>query len=225
MNRTPDPNCNIASSWRSVAESPNAAGPEGSTGTRRGPLEGACPCSRLDLFARYATELEVLDLGYRGYSPTRASCRPAELSTVVRLVARRYVGADIEGPPESALPRDAPVIKLDVTCEAAAASRVLNGRTFDLVLAGELVEHFALPVRLFELAKAVLRPTGLFVLTAPNPYVPHRTCHGLRNRVWESGRPRLLLRLSRRASRSWNPAQVWCLTRGAPSAGPIAVHA
>lgn len=49
---------------------------------------------------------------------------------------------------------------------------------FDVVVAGEVLEHLASPQALFELAGAVLAPGGRLVVTTPNPYAPHRVRAG-----------------------------------------------
>lgn len=51
---------------------------------------------------------------------------------------------------------------------------------FELVVAGELVEHVGSPQLLFESVAAMLSPAGRFVLTTPNPYMLHRAWKHLR---------------------------------------------
>ena len=79
-----------------------------------------------------------------------------------------------------------PVVSLDVGEGAQAARRVLGAQTFDAVVAGELVEHLGSPERLFEIARSALRPSGVFIVTTPNPYAPHRAYRGLQRHTWES---------------------------------------
>lgn len=135
--------------------------------------------------ASYAAGLDVLDLGCCGY-PSDSDTPPTDnLETAVRPVARTYLGADITRTPEASGHTDSSILELDVS-EGASAAEMLGGRTFDLVLAGELLEHLGSPLGLFELVRALMRPNGTFVLSTPNPYAPHRTYHGLRNHTWES---------------------------------------
>ena len=51
---------------------------------------------------------------------------------------------------------------------------------FDLVVAGELIEHVGSPQALFDSAAAMLEPDGRFVLSTPNPYMLHRVWKHLR---------------------------------------------
>lgn len=57
---------------------------------------------------------------------------------------------------------------------------------FDVVVAGELVEHVADLDMLFEVAAAALAHDGELILTTPNPYAPARVRAGQRGIVWEN---------------------------------------
>jgi len=57
---------------------------------------------------------------------------------------------------------------------------------FDVIVAGELIEHIPSVDALFRLAAALLAPDGIMVLTTPNPYAPHRVRAGQRGVVWEN---------------------------------------
>lgn len=52
--------------------------------------------------------------------------------------------------------------------------------TFDLIVAGDVIEHVGGPQRLLEHARLSLAPGGRIVVTTPNPYMLHRAVHGLR---------------------------------------------
>lgn len=52
--------------------------------------------------------------------------------------------------------------------------------TFDLVIAGELIEHLGSPQGMLDNLAKMLTPTGRIVLTTPNPYMIHRTWKQLR---------------------------------------------
>jgi 2-polyprenyl-3-methyl-5-hydroxy-6-metoxy-1,4-benzoquinol methylase len=57
---------------------------------------------------------------------------------------------------------------------------------FDVVVAGELIEHLDTPAALFCFAGPLLAPGGELVLTTPNPYALHRTRAGWGRVVWEN---------------------------------------
>ena len=49
------------------------------------------------------------------------------------------------------------------------------GETFDVIVAGEVIEHLGAPAALFDAAGRMLAPGGRLVLTTPNPYYWKRT--------------------------------------------------
>jgi hypothetical protein len=57
---------------------------------------------------------------------------------------------------------------------------------FDLIVAGELIEHVESVGMIFETSAAVLAPGGALVLTSPNPYAPRRTRAARRGIVCEN---------------------------------------
>lgn len=57
---------------------------------------------------------------------------------------------------------------------------------FDVVVAGELIEHVESLGMLFRLAGEVLPPGGSLILTTPNPYAPHRVRAAQLGIVWEN---------------------------------------
>lgn len=54
---------------------------------------------------------------------------------------------------------------------------------FDVIVAGELIEHLANPGEFLECAKAHLKPDGRLLLTTPNPWAVSRFWHALRGDV------------------------------------------
>lgn len=58
--------------------------------------------------------------------------------------------------------------------------------TFDLVIAGEVLEHVGAPLAVFEHAGAMLDRDGRFVLTTPNPFALHRVWRGCRGDARDS---------------------------------------
>lgn len=57
---------------------------------------------------------------------------------------------------------------------------------FDVIVAGELIEHVGDLDMLFEIARTALAPDGEMILTTPNPYAPARVRAGQRGIVWEN---------------------------------------
>ena len=57
---------------------------------------------------------------------------------------------------------------------------------FDLIVAGELIEHVGDLDFLFSIARDGLTADGELILTTPNPYAPARVCAGQRGIVWEN---------------------------------------
>jgi len=57
---------------------------------------------------------------------------------------------------------------------------------FDVIVAGELIEHVANLDMLFKAARELLTPEGELILTTPNPYAPQRVRAGQRGVCWEN---------------------------------------
>ena len=57
---------------------------------------------------------------------------------------------------------------------------------FDVIVAGELIEHVEALTMLFEVAQAALAPDGELIITTPNPYAPHRVRAAQLGIVWEN---------------------------------------
>ncbi len=79
-----------------------------------------------------------------------------------------------------------------VTCMDVTTGELPDGE-WDLIVAGELVEHLGRPGRLFDAAAALLARDGKFVLTSPNPYAAWRIVQNLRGRPFENVDHALLL--------------------------------
>lgn len=72
----------------------------------------------------------------------------------------------------------------DVVCHDVIASPLPE--RFDLIVAGDVIEHVGNPEGLMRAAREMLAPGGRFVLTTPNPYMLHRVVHHLRGRFPDS---------------------------------------
>jgi 2-polyprenyl-3-methyl-5-hydroxy-6-metoxy-1,4-benzoquinol methylase len=112
---------------------------------------------RVDLFRRYVggPGRRVLDLGCRDGSLTRAYAAGNEI-----------VGVDAD---REAL---AAASKLGIETHWADLDEPLDfaDASFDVVVAGELLEHLRDPHRIVDDVRRVLRPGGVFVASVPNAY-------------------------------------------------------
>jgi 2-polyprenyl-3-methyl-5-hydroxy-6-metoxy-1,4-benzoquinol methylase len=57
---------------------------------------------------------------------------------------------------------------------------------FDVIVAGELIEHVEALNMLFDVASSALAPDGEMIITTPNPYAPHRVRAAQLGIVWEN---------------------------------------
>lgn len=57
---------------------------------------------------------------------------------------------------------------------------------FDVIVAGELIEHVPALDMLFGTAKDLLATNGQLIITTPNPWAPHRVQAGQRGDCWEN---------------------------------------
>ncbi|MFC7489221.1 MULTISPECIES: class I SAM-dependent methyltransferase [unclassified Knoellia] len=57
---------------------------------------------------------------------------------------------------------------------------------FDVIVAGELIEHVPALDMLFTAARDLLTADGQLIITTPNPWAPHRVAAGQRGDCWEN---------------------------------------
>lgn len=74
-------------------------------------------------------------------------------------------------------------IHADVTKDM---SEVYARGAFDLVVAGEIIEHVYSPQSVLEAAVPLLAPGGQLMVSTPNPYAPWRVRAGQRGVTWEN---------------------------------------
>ncbi len=85
-------------------------------------------------------------------------------------------------------------------------------RQFDLIVAGELVEHLGAPSRFFDNLRPMLAPGGRIALSTPNPYSMHRVWKTLRGEFPDSVDHSILLgpgNILELASRSGLQLDAW----------------
>lgn len=141
--------------------------------------------SRIGTLKRHAKGKKVLDLGCVSHDFHFASGgRGRWLHQHIVDAAAQCVGADFDevGVKQMA---DAgfDVVHADITGDL---SPLLERGPFDVVIAGELIEHLPAPQQLLASARELLRPGGKLVITTPNPYSPRRVRAGALGHTWEN---------------------------------------
>lgn len=141
--------------------------------------------SRIGVVRHYASGKKVLDVGCVSHNfSVQSGGKGAWLHAHVVEAAAECVGADYDlaGVKEmNAAGYD--VVHVDI---GGDLTPILERGPFDVVVAGELIEHLPAPQQLLSAAREVLRPKGKLVITTPNPYAPHRVRAGMRGVTWEN---------------------------------------
>lgn len=142
------------------------------------------PCNdRADYLVNLVRGKRVLDIGVVDHHIDRAGL---EHSLHLRLhgSAESTVGIDVMAEGVTTLQS----IGLDVRHVSVLDPSLpdITGTDFDVVVAGELIEHIEEPGMLFVNARSVLRPGGRLILTTPNPYCLRLIAANLRGLVTEN---------------------------------------
>ncbi|WP_084100820.1 class I SAM-dependent methyltransferase [Knoellia flava] len=125
----------------------------------------------------------VLDIGCVAHDVERMKS-PQWLHSRVAVAASSCVGVDVL-PEGVAQMRKAgyDVIAHDLT---RGPGPLANADPFDVIVAGELIEHVPSLDMLFTAACDLLAPDGELIITTPNPWAPHRVAAGQRGDCWEN---------------------------------------
>jgi 2-polyprenyl-3-methyl-5-hydroxy-6-metoxy-1,4-benzoquinol methylase len=141
--------------------------------------------NRIDYILEQCRNCAVLDVGCVGHGGNMS--RGNWLHARIREVASRCVGVDAD---KSAVRKVAQlgfeIFCFDLMLGSSVAKRVLGEEHFDIVVAGEVIEHLRDPMTLLEVAFAVLKNNGKLIITTPNPYAPHRVYSGRTRYMWEN---------------------------------------
>jgi SAM-dependent methyltransferase len=99
-------------------------------------------------------------------------------------VAEHCVGVDVLSDGVAEMRRRG----FDAVCQdlAAGAGELSAAGPFDVIVAGELIEHVEAIGMVFEAAHQLLTPAGQLILTTPNPYAPDRVRAAQLGIVWEN---------------------------------------
>lgn len=162
--------------WRAVADNPNA--PEALAARQRS-LDAAwipSPPDRLRFIEDRCRDRRVLDLGCAGQATRQNDAN--WLHRRILNVASSCVGADYDHDEVQRLRAAGfDVVFADV---AAGAGELKGLHPFEIVVAGELIEHLSRLDALFSFARSVLDPGGRLILTTPNPFALLRVANGRR---------------------------------------------
>jgi SAM-dependent methyltransferase len=166
-------------SWRDVADDPYSTA---ARAHRDAVLQRAFVVERRTrdhVLVELCRGRRVLDLGCVG-----TDVPPWRLHRQLASVATEIVGADFDSAGVWEM-RDAgyDVIEADISGDT---SEIEARGQFDVVNAGELIEHVNAPIDVFRLGSRTLTPHGSLVITTPNPYSPVRARRGARRETWES---------------------------------------
>lgn len=132
---------------------------------------------RVDYLRELATGRIVLDIGVVDHNLTNER---RWLHGELAAVAKTCLGVDILADEIEVLrARGYNVKAIDITTESI-------GEQFDLVICGEVIEHVGNPGMLFAAARELLRSTGRFVVTTPNPYALRMIYHHFRDRPYQN---------------------------------------
>ena len=162
---SPDPNSSAAHAYR--AEVVKAAA--------RPPVP-----DRVQFLAEQARGKRVLDLGVVNHT-TESAVSANWLHDHIRAVAAYCLGLDILASAVKELrDRGYNVEVFDITSDSHL------GESFDLIVAGEIIEHLGAPQALFEFARTHLAPGGQLMISTPHPYFFPRAMMFFRGRDNES---------------------------------------
>lgn len=138
---------------------------------------------RLEVILGAAVERRVLDIGCVDHHEDLVDS-DHWLHAKIAAVASSCVGVDTHSEGIGRMrERGYEACVADVVEDAPLA---LQDAPFDLVIAGELIEHLEAPIALLRFASQVLKPGGRLILTSPNPFAPWRARAGQLGIAWEN---------------------------------------
>jgi SAM-dependent methyltransferase len=172
-----------ARSWREASHDPNSrpvveARNAAVVAATRRPVP-----DRIDWILQRCRDRRVIDIGCVDHHVGTHEAA-TWLHRAIAAVASFCVGVDIEPEGVAAMQAAGYQAVLHDVCKGPGPVADLD--SFDVVVAGEVIEHLPAPQALFDFAAAVLRPGGQLVISTPNPYAPHRVRAGQLGVAWEN---------------------------------------
>ena len=169
--------------WRDVTDAPTSVA---ARSHRRATLDAAFRADsrdRVDLLRELCAGRSVLDVGCVDHEAVLVG-RPGWLHGELVAVAASCVGLDPERAGIEAM-RSQGLDAFEGRIEDVPAELRDRG-PFDVVVAGEIIEHLPDPSALFAMAADLLGPGGSLAVTTPNPYAPWRARAGQLRLTWEN---------------------------------------
>lgn len=114
---------------------------------------------RIAAIAPFVAGRDVLDVGFAsGFG------RPDWMHAEIAKMARSTLGIDLDAE------RVAEIAGAGYNVESSSAESFATDHRFEVVFAGELIEHLECPASFLAMARSVLTSSGSLVLTTPNPF-------------------------------------------------------
>jgi len=141
--------------------------------------------SRIGVLTRLAKDKKVLDVGCVSHNFHFASGGKGKwLHQHIVDAAAECVGTDYDESGVKEMQADGyDVVHADITGDLTPLK---ERGPFDVIIAGEIIEHLAAPQQLLASSRELLRPGGRLVITTPNPYAPRRARAGALGYTWEN---------------------------------------
>lgn len=122
--------------------------------------------NRYEIIGKIVKGKNVLDMGCvdHDYEKAIQNNKEAWLHEFICKKAKKCIGIDIEKNEVNKLN------KLGYHCICANAENFKLDEKFDVIVAGEIIEHLHNPGKFLKCVKKHLKKEGKFILTTPNPY-------------------------------------------------------
>lgn len=171
--------------WRDVGDHPNGTAVLEHRNKQLTRAASTFKGGRIGVLKRFARDKKVLDVGCVSHNFGYASGGTGRwLHQHIVDVAGECIGTDYDEAGIKEM-REAgyDVVHADITGDLSA---LIARGPFDVIVAGEIIEHLPAPQALLASARELLRPGGKLVLTTPNPYAPRRVRAGALGLTWEN---------------------------------------
>ncbi len=172
-----------ASGWRNINSDPNA---RPNVLARADALRRAYSIesrTREEIIVDLCRDKKVVDIGCVDHEPSKMT-EERWLHGKILSVASECLGIDNDASGIEAMRGEGFNVQLaDITGDL---SEVKKHGPFDVLVAGEVIEHLGSPESLLSAALQLLKPDGKLIITTPNPFAPWRAFAGMRRQVWEN---------------------------------------